>query len=681
MIIEKISLRNYRCYRHADIVLVKDNFSLDEPGITLFTGNNSVGKTTIFNAIGWAIYGRETQSILYTEHVTLPIPSVDSFSQDGYSEVKVELFIRDIGNINKAVLTRTAKFKIQAETELDQELTLHLKYDDGTDNLISSKSHRVQVEGFLQQVFPNEIAAFHLFDGEFLERTYTNRGSNIEAGINNLFRIVRIEELKKASKELEEKYGKDRSKYTTDTRLKEKIDLQNLRISETEDLVTKRDNLADEILHLKNERIQTNDEIDQLGNVQAIKDKKDRITFLESEISGIEGKKKQSIQSRRKLILKNSFKLNSAEIYKNAHAKLESMTKRGKIPPDIKDTFIKDLLFNKECICGTELTEGSGPRQTVQSLLEEISDSSESEVLLDLYYSLGNMQKENERLGKEIELAEEEVIALDKQIGDLDRERAVLTESMHGVASTEELVDRYLGLKTLRDEFTEKIERKIAEQTNLNNRIKDLNDEVDDLGEEIRKLHDRNTKYEQYENYYLTAKAYTDMFSEIVRSIFSEIASRYQSKVNELIGLIPLLSQFKVEVAATESQKGNLEFRFLQNGEKNFYMAGGQNQLMGILLIAAFTKVMRESRTEEISAPFVVIDNPVSTLSLENMKLFGRILGNLFEGIHVILFTKNTDFDKILDGAKDSISRFYKLHREDEHAQTRIEEVRLIENQ
>ncbi len=111
MIVEKIILKNYRCYKSQVIEATKLNLDTNNPGITLFTGDNSVGKTTIFNALGWALYGRETQSILRREPSTLPIPSTSSFDDGGTSEVKVELHMRNTGTINKIVLTRTATFK------------------------------------------------------------------------------------------------------------------------------------------------------------------------------------------------------------------------------------------------------------------------------------------------------------------------------------------------------------------------------------------------------------------------------------------------------------------------------------------------------------------------------------------------------------------------------------------
>ena len=46
----------------------------------------------------------------------------------------------------------------------------------------------------------------------------------------------------------------------------------------------------------------------------------------------------------------------------------------------------------------------------------------------------------------------------------------------------------------------------------------------------------------------------------------------------------------------------------------------------------------------------------------------------------MILFVKNTDFDKILTGAGENISRFYKLSKGQSDEKTLVDEVKLNES-
>ena len=680
MIIEKFSLKNYRCYKDQTIETTKLDLDTESPGIVLFTGDNSVGKTTIFNAMGWVLYGKETQEIMGREPSTLPLPSDSLFDENGSCEVKVELHIRDIGSIKKAIITRRAVYKRNFIDPVDHEITLHLRYKDNSDTLLSSKSNRDQVSRFIRQVFPDQMASFHLFDGEFLEYTYTNKGENIVSGIRNMFRIFSIEELKNATKEIEAKYGKDRTKYTSNSKIQEMIEEQNLWEGEKERISKELEKLQGEIKELKDRREELNTQIEKLGNVEAIKEKSDKLNLIEDDIKLIEANIRKSTDKKRKLILKNAYLLNSKDIFDRVSHTLEKLIEKGKLPPEIKDTFVTDLLDRGTCICGTPLTEGGEPRITIEHLLKEIAGSSEREVLLDMYYSVQNSINNIRTIKEQVELENSNFTSYSRQKSEKETERVKIAEALEGYTSYENLVGKYFELKQLRANCETSITEKSTEQGTLGTNYTAAEEMVITIGKEMEKSQERSQKFKLYESYYQKAKNMNLIFSNLIGYIISEIAERYEKKVNEMIKVIPLLSEFTVKISVSEMDMGKMDFEFLQNGSHKFYMAGGQNQLMGILLIAAFTKVMRESRSEDISAPFVVIDNPVSTLSQDNITLFGKILSDLFSGIHLILFTKNTDYGKILIGAGKDISRFYKLFKAQNDPFTTIEEVKLNEN-
>jgi DNA sulfur modification protein DndD len=673
ILIERIVLKNYRCYKDAEINFLESNINLDSPGITLFTGDNTVGKTTIFNAIGWILYGRETQSMLKRQEQTLPIASTSSFKDSNSSEVKAELHIAEIGEIKKAIITRTAKFNKQSTDPFDTELTFILRYKDGTEKLLSSITDRGAVAYLLKQLFPSEIAAFHLFDGEFLELTYTNKGGNIEAGIKNLFRIRRIEELREQSKELREWYGKERSKYTQNSVLQEKMKLQIETQKKLDQVSDEINEIGEYIIELDKEIESTKSTLESLGDMDSIKEKKDHLSRVETEIKQLESRKRTETDERRKLIFKNAYKLNGYGIYEKVSNLLSEYTEKGKIPPEIKDKFVNDLLKRGRCICGADLSQENSYKHTVEELLREISGSSEREVLLDIYYASGNTVERIKSLKNEIGAKEKTIQEIGRSLSKYNVERSELMEYLKENSSYDELIDQFI---TLKDNERRCDDQKGRLDSAL--RIKktehwELDSQISGLRRDISRLAERNERYKEYSGYYEKAELLTNIFNSIVKNILSEIAKRYDEKVNELIKLVPILSNFKVEIGIAET--GKMTFKFLQDGNQQFYMAGGQNQLMGILLIAAFTKVMRKNTSEDISAPFVVIDNPVSTLSRENIALFGKILGDLFDGVHLILFTKNTDYEEILKGGHDKIRKFYKLNKNKDSENTEINEV------
>ncbi|NES98207.1 MAG: ATP-binding protein, partial [Desertifilum sp. SIO1I2] len=63
---------------------------------------------------------------------------------------------------------------------------------------------------------------------------------------------------------------------------------------------------------------------------------------------------------------------------------LEGMRQRGELPTGIKKTFVEDLLNQKRCICGAELTDGSHAYHLVQAWMEKagIADIEETAIRL-----------------------------------------------------------------------------------------------------------------------------------------------------------------------------------------------------------------------------------------------------------------------------------------------------------
>lgn len=589
--------------------------------------------------------------------------------------MEVVLHICEIGEIKKAILTRKGKFNKQQNEPFDSEVTLILKYTNGDERIISSKTNKGSVTRILKQLFPEEIAAFHLFDGEFLELTYTNKGGNIEAGIRNLFRIMNIEELSRQSKELGERYGKERKKYTDNNELQKKIEDLDKKTQERDSLLKKIVEFSKEIEKINSNIEDTKSKIESMGNIEVLKERFDRLKVLENSIKENERKRKDSIEHKNKIILKNAYKFIASDVYKEVSKSLGEYTEKGKIPPEIKDKFVSDLLRRGKCICGSDLSQENDFRRTVEKLLEEISGSSEKEVLLDLYYATGHTVEVIESLKSEIDAKDETIREINNRINEDNVSKRELMSELQEIDSFEAVIEKFNTLKANETRFEDTNKEYEFNKFLIENQLDVLDSDIRKLKQDIDRINERNSTYKKYNEYYARANLLTNIFNSIIKNIFTEIAARYEEKINELIKLIPILSKFEVKVSISETNK--MTFKFLQAGDQRFYMAGGQNQLMGILLIAAFTKVLRKSAywDWDISSPFVVIDNPVSTLSSENIALFGRVLGDLFEGVHLILFTKDSDYEKILEGASGNVTKFYWLSRGDISENTEIKEV------
>ena len=71
----------------------------------------------------------------------------------------------------------------------------------------------------------------------------------------------------------------------------------------------------------------------------------------------------------------------------------------------------------------------------------------------------------------------------------------------------------------------------------------------------------------------------------------------------------------------------------------------GQNQIISIALIAAYSSVLKNLGGGIAEAPFIIMDHPFSDLGLPRKEEILRSFGTLFAGTRVIVLTPPGDFD------------------------------------
>ena len=93
MFIQDIHIKNYRCYKDLNLKFKTNK----EKNIVLVTGETEAGKTSLVNAIGWCLYGEETQVLLKTKTERAKekfIPNENSYDGSGVARVSVRMTIK-----------------------------------------------------------------------------------------------------------------------------------------------------------------------------------------------------------------------------------------------------------------------------------------------------------------------------------------------------------------------------------------------------------------------------------------------------------------------------------------------------------------------------------------------------------------------------------------------------------
>ncbi len=203
MIIQRIDLENYGPYKG---VTSLDLSVTDNENVILLKGLNDTGKTSLYKAIQFCLYG-EFSTLQYQKHVNRTKREIG----DGRTSVTI---IFEHNNQNYQI-TRSIDFK---KTPLDQTLEI-INYQfavikNGTPESITSIEDEKR---FIEFVLPEEASQFFLFDGEEIQGYTQNPPKpNIKSAIEMLLGIKEllnaVDDLKRVKTIQEEKWRNELAK-------------------------------------------------------------------------------------------------------------------------------------------------------------------------------------------------------------------------------------------------------------------------------------------------------------------------------------------------------------------------------------------------------------------------------------------------------------------------------------
>ena len=253
----------------------KSPISVDFPtddyrNVMIVFGDNMRGKTSLMNALRWGFYGRAIGRHSRTIHLP-DIVNSDAAREDDW---RVEVLIRFNAAGHSYELRRTAERKAHVATPTRNEdfaVSVHLQKD----GIVVAGD---QVEAEINQVAPNQVSRFFLFDGELLQEYEelliegSEQGRQIKEAIEQVLGVPALTNgrtelgaiLKSATKrqtiEMTQIDGLQRAAENTN-RLSDKLDIQEA------DLVQ----LQERLVRTRDERSTLEDELEKAATVLALK--------------------------------------------------------------------------------------------------------------------------------------------------------------------------------------------------------------------------------------------------------------------------------------------------------------------------------------------------------------------------------------------------------------------------
>ena len=599
MILDSLTLENFRqFYSTQEIKFSKDS----KQNVTVIHGENGSGKTTILNALSWVLYGRvtfEKPEKLLNERLIAEAPVGKRLETS--CTLKFEHDKRHYS------VKRTLSYRKENPQKIskmgDSILDVDYIENDGRTKTPGNPQNT------LNQILPPEMMDYFFFHGEKIDRLSSDESADeINRAIKN---IMGLEILERSLKHLDQSLRELRKeqKATASELVKSLIEEEGEIESKLEELNGESGTLSD---NKKSLITQIGEISDRLRNLEKAKAYQERYDKYKNELTGKEDELKLKLDEIKDLITTKGYLAFIQPAILGANNFLEEKRKIGELPSGIKEQFIDDLLENGECICGTDLKEGSAAHQKLikwksekAAVSRELDDayirtSGQLAVLLE---QRENLFKELNRLMGEKSSISDRIQTLEENIDDIN---AML---LKGAEEIPILTKKRKDLEANKEETTRKIGWKEKEISNKETELTIKRKEIEDAEHQGKKELLSQRRY----NSCLKAR-------ELIQAIYEGYTSKTREEVEREVGRIyseTIRKQYWAEITPDYKLKilKKVNGRTISVG-----MSDGERKVASLCFIGGLVNIARKQNKMKSDIFFeggiypIVMDSPFSNL-------------------------------------------------------------------
>jgi DNA sulfur modification protein DndD len=446
VILERLRMRNFRCYESAEI-----NFATDDSrNTTVVLGTNGAGKTSILLALNFVLYGRSA--------ATSDSPLVSNAA------------LRTATEASPATATVTLEFWHQGRPyTLKRSVRGFLRADKfnpapGQDEvLLTYTNHDGNHERdplpqqTIEKMLPGPIRTFFLFDGDRIA-DFTKPGRDRDDKINRAVNdVLHIEALSRAVEHVgriaaERRRTLERADTPGVDRISSELRLEEAAVANRKERL---EQIGEELQQRTERRADLDAELISFNEIAK------QAQARKAHEAARQGRVSRGIELRRKLARDTIAALPALMVDKIATARdiLSRYKSRHEIPARIADYFLRDLLEHGDCICGRCIDDGTDARARLEKILQSLIPNSLQDIANELAGRLRPLAKDVDARIRDVALTLAEIEENGKEISRLDREVERLGADID--AST---FDRAQALNRERMTISQRIETLHADQ-------------------------------------------------------------------------------------------------------------------------------------------------------------------------------------------------------------------------
>ena len=673
--IDEITLVNYRQYYGT----VKINFSEKSSAFSVIIGNNGYGKSNLWNAIHWCLFGNEphlksrntsiiNNKYIKEQHKDNMIMSVQIVMEHGNKKYRVR---RQIEGLLQSLKYDENGIRIISKTDPvpagffitnRSKPTLFQISENG--GVYKTESDKRDFNGLVRRlIIPENLSHFFILDGEFLQELF-DRLKDIKSGINQISQISVLngtqDMVENAHFSKPKKIGRDEEQIESEIERHEQYlrsednrgIVQKSRteyIHDTEDQIhaTGRPRIKDLDASIKN--IDTNlrqvEKAMNESNVEvktALKDQYDekhnRKKEIEIQLADIE-------KSYREMMVHSGPFILCKPSVKRATDLIHDEMEKGNLPNSSKRLFVGDLLSRGSCLCGASLDDGTNARHSVERELSRITGDTRYDIADKMRFHNEKFLEDYDAMVKRIDSDMEKIqklrMNLDKlkdEISDIESKMPEESEDYSSLISEKNALIRKKD-DQMRELWSE--EEAVKEHANEHgNELRRLNTvkAVDSEGKKYRLLKEKSAIIQS------TLRDLTDHVTKNIRKDVSEETLRIFNNLNWKKDYAILEIDDKYMIRVTRKDGFDLASS----------MAAGEKLFLALSFIMALKKITN------YKFPFI-IDSPLGKIAGDLRLRFGMHMPDLLDGSQLIMLVTNSEYTRNKIELEDESKSEYNL--------------------
>jgi len=608
MKLDNIKLFNFRQYYGEQRLTLGRT---PQHNVTIVNGKNGAGKTSLFVAINWCLYGEGAEGI-----GELISKEAAARAKPG-EEIEARVDVAFTHNGEKYISSRSLLGKKAIDgaivTQGDPTYRLVRIGADGQANQVPNPV------GVINSILPSNVRTFFLFDGERID--HFSRPESADEVRDAIRLVLRLEVLERGRKHLEDLATEWRRQLKREAggELGDMLDRYEKEKRQLEKANSERERLSREIASAKEQKEEIESRLKALEDVASLQANREE---QEKALKTAQNDMKE-LRKRIRSLAREGHIVVAQSAINRALEILDEKRERGEIPSGFRQQFLRDLLAQGICVCGRPFKEGDSAHTHLTSMLVGTAPDSLQDKVLGTNVALASIRGRVSGLLGDLDRAMKRKVEIGDYVDELEKRIDDLTRQLED-APTEDV----RRLEAERQERVQDIERFLIEKGRAEQTAERLEKELRKLDSQIAKA-----KKKEKGQILLAAKVYFAQESaNAIHEIYQEFAEDMRERIEEhtksiFKQLVWKESHFQdVRLSADYNLQVIDRYGLPAKPE----LSAGERQVLSLSFLLAMVEVAGEE------AP-IVMDTPFARLSSEPRNNIARNLPKLAPQIALLV--------------------------------------------